>query len=557
MQKICKQCQHNFEIFDRDLVFYNKISPVFGGQKNMLPAPTLCPDCRLQRRLSWRNERNLYKRLCDFSKKNIISVYSPDKPYKVYDHEAWWSDQLDATNYGRDFDFTRHFFEQFFELYKKIPKINFVNVASENSDYCNFSYRNKNCYLIFASHYNEDCQYGTYMWACKNCFDCLELIKSELIYEGIYSENCYQSSFIQYCFNVSDCHYCYDLIGCKNCLFSSNLRNKQYYIFNKPHSKDDYNRFCASLDQGNSKHFSSILEQYKLVCSSAIHRSTFQKNCEHCIGSDIQNSKNIYYGFNLKYGEDCSYVYTNAVKVKDCMDVSNIGYDPSELLYECLGNTGNTRALFCISCWHNSDLYYCEQCFNCKNLFGCIGLKNKEYCILNRQYSPSAYTELVGRILNHMTQTQEFGEFFPSSFSPFGYNETTANDYYPLSKEKALKLGFSWKTIDTRDYKKSSYLIPNHIKDVPESVTGEILACISCKKNYRITTKELTFYKTMFLPLPFKCPDCRHQNRLGLKNPHELWKRLCSHCKKEMLSTYSLETPETVYCEKCYLDAIY
>ena len=86
--KDCKNCGAKFEIEDEDLQFYEKISPEFNGKKYLIPPPTFCPTCRHQRRIAFRNERSLYKRTCDFSKKNIISMYSQDKPYKIYDQEV-------------------------------------------------------------------------------------------------------------------------------------------------------------------------------------------------------------------------------------------------------------------------------------------------------------------------------------------------------------------------------------------------------------------------------------------------------------------------------------
>jgi len=65
MQKTCKKCSTHFEITSSDLEFYKKISPKFDGKVFEIPTPTLCPECRQQRRLSFRNERNLYKRDCD------------------------------------------------------------------------------------------------------------------------------------------------------------------------------------------------------------------------------------------------------------------------------------------------------------------------------------------------------------------------------------------------------------------------------------------------------------------------------------------------------------
>jgi len=64
MQKKCKKCSINFEITNEDLEFYKKVSPVFNGEKIEIPTPTLCPDCRQQRRISFRNFYKLYKSKC-------------------------------------------------------------------------------------------------------------------------------------------------------------------------------------------------------------------------------------------------------------------------------------------------------------------------------------------------------------------------------------------------------------------------------------------------------------------------------------------------------------
>ncbi len=96
--------------------FYDKISPIFNNKKYQIPPPTLCPECRQQRRLAFRNERNLYYRECDFSRKKIISMYSKDEIYKVYAQDIWWSDKFDGLDYGMNFDFDKNFFEQFQEL---------------------------------------------------------------------------------------------------------------------------------------------------------------------------------------------------------------------------------------------------------------------------------------------------------------------------------------------------------------------------------------------------------------------------------------------------------
>ena len=82
------------------------------------------------------------------------------------------------------------------------------------------------------------------------------------------------------------------------------------------------------------------------------------------------------------------------------------------------------------------------------------------------------YTELSGRIYS-------FGEFFPVSIIPFAYNETVAQEYFPLEKNKAVSLGYSWKEEDSRSY---SITIPSEkipeISYVSQDICKEIIGCV-------------------------------------------------------------------------------
>lgn len=137
--KICPVSSKEFHITQGDLDFYAKISPTFAGQKFAIPTPTLCPEERQRRRLAFRNERHLYRRTCDASGKQIISIYSPDKPYKVYDQKIRRSDSRDPMEYGRGFDFSKTFTENFGELFKEVPIQSLMVQDSDNCDYVNLS----------------------------------------------------------------------------------------------------------------------------------------------------------------------------------------------------------------------------------------------------------------------------------------------------------------------------------------------------------------------------------------------------------------------------------
>src|SRR3989338_2168590 len=139
MNRTCRHCQQMFAITAEDQAFYDKIQ---------VPAPTFCPQCRQQRRLTWRNERMLYSRQCDLCHKSMLSVFAADKLYTVYCNECWHSDQWNPYNYGRDFDFLQPFFSQFETLFKTVPQLARSVANNQNSEYVNQCGWSKNCYLI-------------------------------------------------------------------------------------------------------------------------------------------------------------------------------------------------------------------------------------------------------------------------------------------------------------------------------------------------------------------------------------------------------------------------
>jgi len=225
--KTCKHCFCNFEITDKDLEFYEKVSPIFAWKKYNIPTPTLCPDCRQQRRLSFRNERKLYKRTCDASWRSIVSIYSPDKPCKVYDQEIWWSDKWEPMDYWRDFDFSRWFFEQFDELMKEVPKRALVRWTwCENCEYASWIWWSKSCYLVFETSNATNCCYWRSMNFSENCVDCSNVTECIWCYEIIDCKNCYNCYFSQNTINSKNSYYLYNCKNCDNCFCCSNLDNR-------------------------------------------------------------------------------------------------------------------------------------------------------------------------------------------------------------------------------------------------------------------------------------------------------------------------------------------
>src|SRR3989344_2769732 len=232
--KTCQNCKTEFMIEPEDFSFYEKIK---------VPPPTFCPECRLMRRLAWRNERALYRRACDLCHQNIIAMYSPDKPFKVYCPSCFYSDKWDPASYGRDYDFSKPFFVQFQELQREIPHLALLQVNMVNSPWCNYELDDKNCFLNFGGHFNEDSAYNQYTLKTKDTFDSYWFQSGEFGYEAVLSENCYKTFHSKLCYECRDTYFSFDCRNCSNVFGCTGLRHKQYHLFNKPVSKTEFETF--------------------------------------------------------------------------------------------------------------------------------------------------------------------------------------------------------------------------------------------------------------------------------------------------------------------------
>jgi hypothetical protein len=550
--KTCQNCKNDFIIEPEDFSFYEKIK---------VPAPTWCPECRQQRRYSWRNERTLYRRNCDMCGKSTVTIYSENKTHKVYCLKCWWGDNWDPTIYGRDFDFSRPFFDQYHELQLEVPRMALLNKNNTNSDYSNHSTDNKNLYMSFCGFAAEDTFYSNFTMSSKNCVDVSYIYeKGERLYECIDSQKSYNCQFGILLKDCVNCLYCYDCHGCNDCFMSSNLRNKSYVFKNEQYTREAYLKKISEIKLDSYQERTKLkLEFLKLITEKSIHRYVVSERNYNSSGNLLFNSKNAKVCFDAIGLEDTKYIYS-AVDQKDSMDLYHVGFE-SALCYECHGCVRFYNTKFSHLCYDNLNLEYCDSCQNSQNLFGCISVKKGEYMILNKKYTKEEYLVLKEKIIEHMRKTGEYGEFFPPSISPVYYNETQGNYYMPLTKEEVLSRGWQWEDKIPGTFGKETIMpenIPDSMKEVDNGITKEILKCITCTKNYNIVPDELTFYHREEIPIPRECPECRHKKRFNLRLPRKLWNGKCMRegCDNEFETSYAPGRPEIIYCERCYQNAV-
>lgn len=573
--KVCQNCHTQFTIEPDDFEFYEKFK---------VPPPTWCPECRIQRRILFRNERKLFRVKDGITGEPILTIFPPESGYTIYDNSYWWSDKWDPLTYGQDFDSSRPFLAQFQELSVKVPRYRSAAINMVNSDYSGNADGLKNCYLLFNSNYTEDCAYGNGIDYSRNCYDNSHLKKCELCYDSFWLTNCYETQFSSQCEDCTSVWFSKNCRGCTNCVACVNLRNKSYCLFNEQLTKEEYTKQVAEM---RLETWDGLEKTRKLAhefwLKSPIKYLQGVQNT-NVSGDFITHSKNVYKSYLIRECENLRYSqYSQVPSSRDCMDGSLIG-SRAELMYEVsVCGWGSSNLKFCWECWDDvRDLEYCAHCgHGAANLFGCVGTTRHEYCILNKQYSKSDYEALRAKIIDHMNtmpyvdkqgRVYKYGEFFPPEFSPFAYKDTIAPEHFPIEKEGILKFGARFEEPNPTEYQTtlSTDVLPNSIKEVSESILKEIIQCSKCKRAYRIIQSELQFLKQIGIPLPRTCVDCRHMERIKQRNQARFFHRRCmcdyrvfqnsakhehhseGRCPNEFETSYAPDRHEIVYCEQCY-----
>ncbi len=272
-------------------------------------------------------------------------------------------------------------------------------------------------------------------------------------------------------------------------------------------------------------------------------------------------------------------------------------------MYECHAcGIGTQNVKFCLFTQEDAhDVEYSMVCSGASYLFGCVGVRKKQYCILNKQYTKDEYEKLRIRIIEQMNampytdkagRVYRYGEFFPVELSPVGYNESMAQEYFPLGKEETVSQGYKWRDTAARDYKvtKRPDELPDSIGEVPDTIGNEVIACAHstsswqgtnggacnqlCTTAFRILPDELTFYRKLGVPLPRLCHNCRTFERLAQRTGLEIYPRACecagakskngiyanttahphgmNPCSNQFETAYGPDRKEIVYCESCY-----
>ncbi|PIZ70627.1 hypothetical protein COY07_06295 [Candidatus Peregrinibacteria bacterium CG_4_10_14_0_2_um_filter_43_11] len=309
-----------------------------------------------------------------------------------------------------------HFIQEFHKLLLEKPRYNLKHVNSdENCDYADTIINSKDCYYSFGTFHSESLMYSRYSRDCNHCSDLTFCFKCEWCYGLVGCNGCYNCDNSEYLDNCSVCSYSMDLVGCRNCFGCVGLHQKEYHVFNEKLTKDAYEKQIAELDLNNPAHVDAVKAKVESLRQSVPQRYSHITSSENSTGDNLIQTQNAHLCYDSYDVEDCGYcVETNSLK--NCYDMT-VCFKTEES-YMCSQCPQNYNLNFCIHTDNSSDSEFLAYSANMRNCFGCVYMKDKQYCILNEQYSKEDYEKKIVEIKRKLYASGHYNlnPFFVSDY---------------------------------------------------------------------------------------------------------------------------------------------
>lgn len=280
------------------------------------------------------------------------------------------------------------------KLIVSFPKLTTHSLNSVNSEYGDQLYYCKNMINSFDTLNSSDSMYTFNSHTCVNCIDIDYSFDSQLCYDSVDLLKCYNSAYLEDCANIRDSYYAYACVDCSNVFGCSHLRGKQYCIFNRQLTPEQYNqllpKYLALPPEKVLQVLQELKKQFPLTQTHGLN------NTNSPYGDYIYNCKNCYMCYDTTKSENSGYIY-DSQGMNNCYDVTFS--DASQISYEVIDSTTIFNSSYVIWCGHCSDSNYIVTCGNVKNCLGCVNLYQKQYCILNRQFTKEEYERISTPLL--------------------------------------------------------------------------------------------------------------------------------------------------------------
>lgn len=353
----------------------------------------------------------------------------------------------------------------------------------------------------------------------KNSYECTFCSYSEKLYFSKNSHNCRNSYFLDSCTN------------CTNCMFCYGLSDAEYYVFNTKVSKDEYETFYKEASLNSPIRLEHAKERFSNFLLGHPVPSVYQSSSKNTQGNYIYKSKNIDTGFFIFNSENLNV----SMSMLNSQNVTSGAFCGSNILDSffplLVGANGSNLKMVYASKGNIDNCIYCIGCENSSHLFGCVGLKDKKYCILNTQLSEGEYFNLRDKIIKFLKDNNIWGsiDFFRTMIIP--YNMSLANIIMPLGRIQAHLFGHIW-----REDSRTSF---SNLSNLESTIGDNIKICEINGLRFEHSQYEIDFCSEFNIALQERSPQQRFKERVQSASIGSKKTLLCPFTGEKIESWYS------------------
>ncbi len=536
---------------DEEISWYKKFN---------VPPATVSIPTRWKQQGSWFVGYQFWYQTHPETGKPIVGTIHPATGLKMLPDVEWFT--KDFLDKGIDYDPSAPFFPQFRALQLTVsapagrnhiePKNSIAVVSQGDEDsYFVCACRSKRTYY---AHVALDVEDSAEVFSGNNIQNSFNVVHSSRIFNCQFvreSRDCLNSTFL---FDCRNCEFCYG---------ASNKRNKKYLWWNEQLSKEEWERRRAEVDLGSRKDMDSERAKFQaFIRDFSVWPENFNENVTDSTGEYLTKTTNVRESYLCEGGADlfgCNFSYG------DAKDNAFVGYPvwSTNSYYSCSAGRSNSIK-FCHLSVQSNDLEYCSFCYNCENCFGCVGLNRKKFCIFNKQYEEAEYYRRVDELKCAMLDRGEYGEFFPTAFSPSYYRDASCIHWFGGTDDEMKKIGvndFDPESMGAigQDLTAAADLhqvneLPDHIKDLGQEWIGKPMFDALTNRRFAIIGPEVELYKRQQIAPPQKHAMGRMRDLWTEANMGSFEDAGCAKCGKALRVAKNMgHKDRRIFCREDYL----
>ncbi|MEK7665374.1 MAG: hypothetical protein AAB337_00655 [Patescibacteria group bacterium] len=550
-ERTCALTGQTWEMTDEEIGWYKKFN---------VPPSKLAPITRLRQLSGFASGVSIWWKAHAITGKPILSFVHPDNPFHVITDKEWFGN--DYVN-GYRWNSSDLFFDQFRKLALSIPvgalrddgsNINCIGVDLIGA---------QDCYMAFGCGDAKRLMYG-YMSGTdsEDCVDfvnsgrsreCFSVNLSTVLFACTYAFNSHASLHCTFIFDCRDCEFCFG---------ATNKRHKKYLWFNEQLTKEEWQERRANVDLSRWSVNEEYLARFNILMAEAVWPEHDNEAVEESTGQNL---------IKCTRCQTCWWVIesTDLYSCWACLKQETAAFCVwtgwGSDCYQSVDLVNAQNAKFCVRVWRSINVEYSMDCYECQNCFGCFGLRHKQFCIFNNQFSEQEYWFKLDEIKCAMLERGEYGMFFSGDFSQNGFQFSMGKMYFEYTPEEYTAFGAPHfdptrgavimpKSIDPEGTILISE-IPDALEEIdPATFVGKAIHDPVLKRNFSVTPQEFDFYKAHQLPFPREHFLTRIKKLTRHSDSPVSFETTCYVCHRTITAYKNIFFQErNIHCRACYL----